>query len=331
MANKNGTFVISLDYEIHWGTFDAMTLDEYGNNLKNVNSVIDRLLELCGKYKVKLTFATVGMLFAKNKEELLKFNPSQIPTYEDKALDAYKLIDKIGNNEEEDKLHYAQSVIKRIKNMTNHEIGTHTYSHYNCLVSGQTLEQFEEDIIAAKNIGKHLDIDVKSIVFPKNQVNEPYLNVCEKHEILSYRGTEQSFIYNTKHKHIKKYIVPLIRLTRLMDGYINVTGHNTYNVEKVNKHKNQIINLPSSRFLRPYFPKLKFLEKLKVRRITKSMRYAAKNNELYHLWWHPHNFGVNADENFKNLEEIFKEFKKLNKKYNFQSNTMAELTLKIIK
>jgi len=330
MANKNGTFVISLDYEIHWGTFDAMTMEEYGDNLKNVNNVIDRLLILCDKYNVKLTFATVGMLFAKNKEELLRFNPSQIPTYENKKLDAYNLINKIGDNEDEDDLHYAQSVIKKISKDTNHEIGTHTYSHYNCLVGGQTLEQFEEDIVAAKNIGKHLNINIESIVFPKNQVNDPYLEVCYKHGISSYRGTEKSAIYNTKDKRFKRYFVPLIRLSRLIDGYINLTGHNTYDVLKINTSKKEIINLPSSRFLRPYFPKLKFLEKLKVRRIIKSMKYAAKKNELYHLWWHPHNFGANMDENFKNLEEIFEEFEKLNKKYNFQSNTMTELTLNIL-
>lgn len=329
MANKNGTFVISLDYEIHWGTFDAMTLDAYGNNLKSVNTVIDRLLILCDKYDVKLTFATVGMLFAKTKEELLKFNPSLIPSYENNILDTYKLIDEIGNSESEDDLHYAQSTIKKIEK-TAHEIGTHTYSHYNCLVKGQTIEQFEEDIIAAKKIGKHLDIDVESIVFPKNQVNGPYLDICYKHGITSYRGTENSDIYNTKDKKFKKYFVPLIRLSRLIDSYINITGHNTYDVLKINKLKNKIINLPSSRFLRPYFSKLSFLENLKVRRVKKSMRHAAKRDELYHLWWHPHNFGSNIDENFENLENIFKEYKALNIKYKFQSVTMTELTNNIL-
>ena len=30
---KKGTFVITLDYEIHWGVFDAMSLDAYGTNI----------------------------------------------------------------------------------------------------------------------------------------------------------------------------------------------------------------------------------------------------------------------------------------------------------
>mgnify|MGYP002640001487 CR=1 FL=1 len=93
---------------------------------------------------------------------------------------------------------------------------------------------------------------------------------------------------------------------------------------------NEIISLPSSRFLRPYHSKLSFLESLKVKRIVKSMKYAAKNNELFHLWWHPHNFGVDMDENFENLERIFKAYVDLKESYNFESTTMTELTLDIL-
>ena len=61
------------------------------------------------------------------------------------------------------------------------------------------------------------------------------------------------------------------------------------------------------------------------------MKYAAKNNEVFHLWWHPHNFGSNMEENFYNLEEILKEYTKLNNKYDFKSSTMTGLTLDILK
>ena len=60
------------------------------------------------------------------------------------------------------------------------------------------------------------------------------------------------------------------------------------------------------------------------------MKHAAKNNEMFHLWWHPHNFGVDIDKNFNNLEKIFKEYQKLKLKYEFESITMTDLTKKII-
>ena len=43
------------------------------------------------------------------------------------------------------------------------------------------------------------------------------------------------------------------------------------------------------------------------------MTYAARNNLTYHLWWHPHNFGVHQNENFSFLEEILSHYDKLNK------------------
>ena len=55
------------------------------------------------------------------------------------------------------------------------------------------------------------------------------------------------------------------------------------------------------------------------------MTRAAKHNEVYHLWWHPHNFANNIDQNFENLETIFKHYQELNKSYNFKSCTMSNL------
>jgi len=54
------------------------------------------------------------------------------------------------------------------------------------------------------------------------------------------------------------------------------------------------------------------------------MTYAAKNGLMYHLWWHPHNFGNNIEENFNTLKSILEHFRFLNEKYNFESKTMAE-------
>ena len=82
----NGKFIISLDFELHWGVFDALTLEQYQNNLTNVRSVIDRLIALSDTYGIKLTFATVGLLFAENMADIKKHVPQSIPDYLDKNL-----------------------------------------------------------------------------------------------------------------------------------------------------------------------------------------------------------------------------------------------------
>lgn len=320
----NGKFVISLDFELHWGIFDVKDVADYKENLENTRKAIYRILELCKRYDIRLTFSTVGFLFSKNKEGLKSFIPDIKPSYANYKLDPYRLIDLIGDNEEEDPYHYAQTMIKEIASYKSHEIGTHTFCHYYCFAEGQTIDQFNADIEAAISIANNMDIPIKSIVFPRNQVNNEYLVSCAKNGITSYRGTENSWIYKPK-----KFGY-LAKALRLLDSYINIFGYHTYSIQELKDSYKICLNLPSSGFLRPYNKKLHVIEPLKLHRVKKAMTYAAKNNELYHLWWHPHNFGSNLDKNIANLESIFKHFKNINSKYNFESETMTSLTNKVL-
>lgn len=329
-----GKLIISLDFELHWGVFDVKTVESYKSNLQQVRAVITKMILLADKYNIKLTFSTVGFLFAENKQELISYLPSNKPTYKNPKFSPYPLLDSIGNNEKEDPFHYAKSVIKEIKNNGNHEIGTHTFCHYYCHEAGQNIQQFNDDISSAIRIAKSMDIELKSIVFPRNMIeankaiDRLYLEVCKKHGINSFRGKEKAYMYNI---HTTKFYHSwyIWKLLRILDAYINITGNNTY---KIKKDKTEIpLNIPSSRLLRSYSKPLSFIEPLKISRVTRAMKYAAKNNEVFHLWWHPHNFGTHTEKNFKNLESIFKTYVKLEKQYGFKSQTMSELTNDILK
>lgn len=319
-----GKFVISLDFELHWGVFDAITLKDYQKNLENVPTVIKRLIAMSDLYNVKLTFSTVGLLFAQNKEDIKKFMPAKIPEYKNIHLNPFRLLNEVDDNETNNSIHYAKSIIEQIKLNGNHEIGTHTFAHYNCLAAGQDITDFTADLISATNIAKNMDIEIKSIVFPKNQVKNEYLHVCKELGITSFRGAENHILYNPNITN-RNF---LFRFIRFLDGYINISGYNTYSLHSL-YHNSELINLPSSRFLRPFIPKLSWFEFLKRRRIKKAMRHAAIKDELFHLWWHPHNFGSNIDDNFKTLEIIFKEYKYLNEQFGLESITMTGLTNQI--
>jgi len=36
----------------------------------------------------------------------------------------------------------------------------------------------------------------------------------------------------------------------------------------------------------------------------KVLKYANNNNKLVHLWWHPHNFGINIEQNINMLAKV---------------------------
>jgi hypothetical protein len=55
------------------------------------------------------------------------------------------------------------------------------------------------------------------------------------------------------------------------------------------------------------------------------MLEAARTDGIYHLWWHPHNFGQRTEANLKNLERLLKYFHVLNQKYGMKSLSMKEV------
>lgn len=317
-TDNRGAFVISIDFELLWGVWDVTTKQKYGTHITGVKKVIPALLDAFNKYDVKATFAIVGFLFAENKGELGCFIPHKKPGYSNPEYDVYlKEFATIGNDENDDPYHFGYSLFEMIK-PSPHEIATHTFSHYFCLEEGQSKEEFDADINAALKIAKEKNIEILSLVFPRNQINDHYLPVLANNGINVYRGNPESWIYKPRKFSAE---VPFIRLCRLLDTYLPVSGYNTF---AVTKNAGVPINVPASRFLKPYNKNLAWLEKLKLKRIMNEMTHAAKNNEIYHLWWHPHNFGINIKENMENLTALLKHYQLLHSKYGFASLTMKE-------
>lgn len=306
---------------------DKRTIDTYGQSILGVRQVLPKMIEIFEEYQISATFATVGFLFASNKEELIKHNPLKTPNYFDSNLSPYNgHFDLINDNEELDKYHYAAELIELLQKHPNQEIASHTYSHYYCLEKGQTKSEFKYDILAAIKIAKTKNISLKSLVFPRNQFNNEYLEVIRELGITSYRGNEKAWFQKASNAEETKLYK---RAFRLIDAYINISGHNCYSLKEIAKKKP--FDIPSSRFLRPYSLKLKRIEHLRSKRILKSMTYAAKNNLVYHLWWHPHNFSVFKNENFDFLSKILNHYTFLKSEYAFESLTMDNLSELLIK
>lgn len=321
-----GKFVISLDLELMWGVRDTYTLENYGDAIIGARTALEQILFSFEKHSIKATFATVGLLFHKNKKDLLENLPNMKPSYTIENLSPYPNIENyLGENELENPHYFGYDLIQQIKNSNVHELATHTYCHYYCLEPGQLISQFENDLKVAIIVAEKNDVILRSIVFPKNQYNEDYIEVCRKNGITSFRGSEKSRIYESSNSKEERTLVK--KALRLIDTYINITGYHCYRLDKIKE--SFPYNIPSSRFLRPYSEKLGFMQHLKFLRIKNAMTHAAKNNLVYHLWWHPHNFGRHCKENIHFLEKILKHYDHLNEIYAFQSLTMNELSHKL--
>lgn len=318
-----GFFVISLDFELHWGMFDKTTIDAYGEHYKGVQKVVPELLDFFAEHNIHATWATVGMLMCESKTELLSLIPKESlqPRYKNSAQSAYKHIASrhIGENEKDDPNHFAPSLVDEIIHTPGQELASHTFSHYYAQDGARNAPAiFKEDLRLQKHVSEKFGVTPTSIVFPRNQSTVAALELAYESGMTAYRGNEDHFLYRNGTEQ------PLyVRALRLLDAYINISGHHTTPLKPAEDHG--LVNIPSSRFLRPYSKKLRFLEPRRLRRITDSMTHAAEHGEIFHLWWHPHNFGTGRKENMENLRTIIEHFKTLEKKYGMQSATMREL------
>ena len=316
-----GGLVISLDYELLWGGIEKRFPEDYGlSNVKNVPEVLDRLVGLFEKYGVHATVATVGLIMEEGVVQAIADAPETRPSYKKEVLSPYNNDYIKSIKKENEPLYFSPECVRKLRLSNNIEVATHTFCHYYCWEEGQTIEEFRSDIHKAKELALRYDVQLKSIVFPRNEVSDDYLKVCSENGISVYRGNPQMFFSKQKGR-VKRIIR---RLLRIADNYINISGHNTYRINELEENKG-CLNVPASRFLRPYNKKLSALEPLRLARIKGDIRYAAKHNQLYHLWWHPHNFGSNINENMTFLENVLKEYSRCHTEYGMQSYTMREV------
>ena len=317
---SSGSFTISLDFELFWGVRANRELEAYQENLLGVYEAIPQILALFKKYNIHATWATVGFLFHKNIDNINKNKPNILPKYTNQQVDPYLYLDSLypPYSKEFSKMHCALELVSMIGSELNQELATHTYSHFFTYESLKNPEAFSADIKEAINIARKQGYTLKSLVFPRNQLHKDSIKSLKSLNISSYRGNPNHWAYSDGDKPSKSLF---LRLYRLFDTYVNISGHHT-SLPILTKG---VTELKASMMLRPYFAKLAYLEPLKIKRIKKAMKHAAVHGQNFHLWWHPHNFGKNQEKNLKNLEELLFCFQELKQEYNMLSLTMDEV------
>lgn len=312
----SGQFVISLDFELLWGVRDHSDEQAYGQNVLGARDAVPRMLELFAARGIRATWATVGFLFCKTKDELMAALPLERPAYTNPRLSNYTYLDEVGKDERSDPYYFAASLVDAICKTPGQELGTHTMSHYYCLEDGQTLTAFEADLAAAKALADLRGVSLKSIVFPRNQFTAAHIEVCARQGIAHYRGNPDGWAYRAAKGSEQ---TPAKRALRLIDAYSGVLGAQTFVARR-----DGLVDVPASRFLRPCAGKLAAFHPLHLSAIKRGMTEAAKAGRGYHLWWHPHNFGRNLDANMDGLRLIIEHFALLRDRHGMTSVAMGD-------
>jgi hypothetical protein len=317
-----GAFVISLDFELLWGVRDKRTVADYGANIRGVRDVVPALLDLFAEREIACTWATVGLLFFGTNKAMLAALPARKPCYADPRMSSYGYLAEVGTDEQHDPYYYGISLIRRILGAPAQEIGTHTFSHFYCLEEGGEVEAFRADLEAARAAAADLGIGLASIVFPRNQISPAHLAVCREFGLRAFRGNERAWFHRARRDAEQTL---LVRGARLADSYVPIAGAHEHEPRLVAG----MVDIAASRFLRPA-GRNAGLERLRLARITSAMETAARRRMLFHLWWHPHNFGVNLQQNLAFLRDILDHFRALQDRYGMRSMTMAAVADEVL-
>lgn len=312
----SGRFVISLDFELMWGVRDHRSAAEYGDAVLGGRQAIPQMLALFRQHDIHATWATVGLLFARSRDEMRAFAPADQPQYQNAALSPYAALDQIGQDEQQDPLHFGRSLLDQIAATPGQEIATHTFGHVYAQEPGMSAQAWRADLQAALAIAQQAGHQIRSIVFPRNQMTDQCVAICHELGLSVIRGNAPGAVYRPRSG--GEVTLP-VRALRYLDGALPLLGSTCFDLPG----PAPVVNVPASRFLRPWNARFPLYSSLHQRRIQREMTQAAKTGRGYHLWWHPHNMGRNLAQNMAQLAAIATHFSDLRARYDFQSVTMG--------
>lgn len=307
-------FTISLDFELFWGVTDIYDLKSYELNVIGERIAVPAMLDAFRKYRVSVDWATVGMLMCKSINEWKSRFPIALPKYSNLSKSNYEIGSMVANNQN---IFFAPDLVELILNTKGQELCSHTYSHLYVADPYVTQYDLEFDAEMQSDIFDGYGAELRSLVFPRNAISEAYIKVMKKHGLLCFRGNPEGYFHRNGHEAHGGVSGRIMRYA--MDHFpvksacLENTGCNSIH---------GVVNVPATIFLRPH--KHIILDQLHIHKIKCLMLYAAKSNGHFHLWWHPHNFGKNINQNMRNLEELLSYYNFLNGEYGMRSVNMSE-------
>lgn len=262
-----GQFCISIDLELAWGVWDVLTEDFISLCKTREREVVRRLLELFDEHEIEATWAIVGHL-----------------------LDAPEQGRRGGAE-----IWYAPEIVAAIQSAkTPQEIGSHSYAH---IYYGQVArDAARADLQQARQSHLRNALAFDSFVYPRNDV--AHQDLLAEAGLRVFRSVDAAWYAAAGRVH------PLLgRAAHFIDKMLPITPPTV----KPLRHASGAVELPSSMLLIGRNGMRKMIPpSIQIRKAKLGLRRAAREGELFHLWFHPSNFYHSAESQFGVLERILK-------------------------
>ena len=299
--------VLSLDFELRWGVHDVYGLDRdaYRENLEGEREVTPLLLKLFVSHGIRSTWAAVGAIGCDNWDDYFRRAPAH-PQY---LNSAFVVKPEYADMDPDGLLHFAPGLMKAILQTEGQELATHTFSHLFLREKGVTRDDAENDLAAAMRL--HLErfhSAPVSLVFPRNQ--PAFIDVVRDSSIKIWRGNARAWYYDCEDS---EHNGLLPRALKLIDAFDPFTKRAAPLEGDMNR---------ASMFLRLNLPGPAW--GLHVKRIEAELN-ALRENEIFHLWFHPHNVGKHRARRLSRVQQIAELIADRQAKGTLQSCAMRDL------
>jgi peptidoglycan/xylan/chitin deacetylase (PgdA/CDA1 family) len=294
MELGRGAFVLSLDFELIWGTLDVRGPDGFRSACERERSeVFSRLLELLEEFEIPATWCTVGHLMLDSCEPAGGRKHPEIvrPTH------AWQRGDWFDHDPCSDErtagIFYGRSLVERLlEARVPQEIGCHSFSHVIFGDAGCSRETAESEVRACVDAAADLGITLRSFAFPRNRVG--HLDVLREHGFTCFRGREPTWHEGGG---------AAGRLNRLGHLADVVTAREPPVV--LPRETEGLIDIPASMMLFPmHGPRRHIPVSRRVRRALKGLEAAARSRRIMHLWFHPTNLADETESMMAGLRDI---------------------------
>ncbi|MFA4889938.1 MAG: polysaccharide deacetylase family protein [Candidatus Omnitrophota bacterium] len=289
-----GTFIISIDTELAWGTFDHGGHKKYKEAYEKYRFIISQVLKLFEKYDIPATWAIVGHLFLDSchREDGVIHPDIVRPRHQWFGADWFSL-DPV-TDISSDQIWYGSDIVKMIKEAyPKQEIASHSFCHPVFSDKGCSKETAESDIAKCVRLALNEGIELRSFIFPRNLPG--HLDILSKYGFKVFRGQGDRYCPLKLPQVIKKMYF-------LLDDMVATTPPTVLPKAASN---NGLIEVPASMLFRFAYGKSRIIaEGMRFRKAKKGIDAAIKRRRIFHLWFHPISFAWKMNLMLAELDAI---------------------------
>ena len=288
---RDGLFVLSLDFELIWGTLDICGPEGFGRQCDVERSVVvDRLLASLAARRLPATWFVVGHLLLDRCAPIDGVKHPEIVRPRHAWAPGDWFAHDPGSTETAAPRFYGRALVEKILSCgTPQEIGAHSFSHVIFGDPGCSRETAESELRACVEAARSLGVTLQSFAFPRNEVG--HLDLLPRHGFTSYRGPDPIWYAGwprgaRRAAHLwdvaRAATPPVVQPVRVGDLW----------------------NIPGSMVYLPRHGVRRFIPvSRRVKRALAGLE-RARGGGIFHLWMHPTNLVDDLEGMFEGLDAI---------------------------